>query len=67
MSDMIKDILTCNCKEGYTIEKHGDDYALYFGRCNHKHGYNLAKISDIAHNCNLNNIECLLNKANAKD
>jgi hypothetical protein len=63
MSDIIKDMLNCNCKDKYSIEKHGDAYALYFGRCDHKHGYNLAKISDLALNCDLKEIERLLNNA----
>lgn len=55
----------CDCKDEYSIEPHGDAYALYFGRCNHKHGYNLAKISDCSHNCELEEIERLLNRADA--
>jgi len=58
----------CDCEIKFSIEPHGEAYALYLGRCNHKHGYNLAKISDIAHNCDLKEIERLLNaRANDKE
>lgn len=40
------DLLVCNCKEHYTIEPHGKGYAIYWGRCMHKHGYNLALITE---------------------
>jgi len=52
----------CDCKSTYSIEPHGDAYALYFGRCNHAHGYNLATISDISFNCELKELERLLNR-----
>ena len=52
----------CDCKSVYSIEPHGDAHTLYFGRCNHRHGYNLAKISDLSHNCELKEIERLLNR-----
>lgn len=47
----------CRCKPEYSIE----DSTLYFGRCNHWHGYNLGQLTDIAYNTldilngNLNN------------
>lgn len=40
----------CECEPAYSIESHGPQgevYALYYGRCNHKHGLNLATISDV--------------------
>lgn len=40
-------LLYCKCSEQYTIEKHGDGYAVYFGRCVHRHGYNLCQITVI--------------------
>ncbi len=52
----------CDCESTYSIEKHGDYYALYFGRCGHRHGYNLAKISDISYNCEIEEIERLLKR-----
>ena len=58
---MSKQMTRCNCKDTYTIEEHGYAYALYYGKCNHRHGYYLAKISDIAYNCDLKKIERLLN------
>jgi hypothetical protein len=59
----------CDCEQKYSIEPHGDAYALYYGRCNHVHGYNLAKISDISYNCPpIKEIERLLNThTNDKD
>lgn len=53
----------CDCNYEYSIEPHGDSYALYFGRCSHQHGYNLARISDCSHNCELEEIERLLNRS----
>lgn len=42
------EMFTCKCRDRYSIEEHGHDngYALYFGRCDHKHGYNLCHLSD---------------------
>lgn len=54
----------CKCEAKYTIEPHGDGYALYYGRCNHRHGYNLAYITDPALNCDLKHIEKLINLGN---
>jgi len=38
---------TCSCSKSskYSIEPHGDSYALYYGRCPHRHGYNLCQLS----------------------
>ena len=51
----------CECAAQYTIEPHGKGYALYHGRCGHRHGYNLAYITEPAANCDLAHIERLLN------
>jgi hypothetical protein len=51
----------CKCEAKYTIEKHGKGYVLYHGRCHHRHGYNLAYITEPAANCDLAHIERLLN------
>lgn len=32
----------------YSIEGHGDGYALYFGRTPFHHGYNLAHLTEIS-------------------
>jgi len=53
----------CDCESNYSIEPHGENYVLYFGRCNHRHGYNLAALSELSDNCELNEIERLLNRA----
>lgn len=51
----------CTCEARYTIEPHGDGYALYHGRCVHRHGYNLVYLTEPALNCDLNHIEHLIN------
>jgi hypothetical protein len=48
-------------EDKFTIEPHGDGYALYFGRSNTRHGYNLIYLNDPAFNCDLRHIEHLLN------
>lgn len=62
IGDMEKYFLDeCHCKQKYTIEPHGDVYALYYGRCGHRHGFNLCHISEVAHNCDLEKLAVLLN------
>lgn len=51
----------CECEWYYSVRLHGDDYALFYGRCDHRHGYNLAYISEVAFNCDLTHIEKLIN------
>ena len=55
------DLFRCKCEPQYTIEPHGDGYALYFGRCNHKHGWNLVYLKEPSANCDLKHIEALIN------
>lgn len=57
----IEDLFECKCEESYSIERHGDGYVLYYGRCPHKHGLNLFYIKEPAYNCNLTQIEHYLN------
>lgn len=52
----------CDCEYKYSIEPHGDAYALYFGRCPHRHGYNLARLSELSFNCEIEELERLLNR-----
>lgn len=52
--------------ERYTIEQHGDGYALYVGRDESHHGYNLAHITE-ADTPTLNKIERALNEMVAKN
>lgn len=54
-------IKPCKCEVKYTIERHGKGYALYYGRCNHRHGYNLANIVEPAWNFNPEHIEHIIN------
>lgn len=61
---MIFDVTTiyeCQCEQKYSIEPHGDGYALYYGRCNHRHGLNLVYLKEPAFNCDIAYIEKLLN------
>lgn len=56
----------CECEAKYTIEPHGEGYALYYGRCNHRHGYNLVYLTEPSFNCDLKHIEKLINLGNAE-
>jgi len=57
-------ITDCTCELKFSIEPHGDGYALYFGRCNHRHGLNLLHITELSYNAGdiLKKIENSLNK-----
>ena len=46
MKDVLKDLLECHCKDRYSIEPHGDGYAIYWGRCQHRHGANIAHLTE---------------------
>jgi hypothetical protein len=43
-------MLLCDCKDRFTIEPHGEGLTLYYGRCDHKHGYNLGEIREPSYN-----------------
>ncbi len=64
IDSLISTFNECTCEPKYTIEPHGDGYALYHGRCNHRHGYNLVYLNDPAFNCDFKHIEYLLNLGN---
>jgi hypothetical protein len=51
----------CKCAAQYTIEPHGEGYALYYGRCVHRHGYNLVNMVEPAWNFEPKHIEKLIN------
>lgn len=51
-----EDLINCRCTDRYSIEKHGDGFALYFGRCGHRHGYNLLHITE----CTRQDVLCLI-------
>jgi hypothetical protein len=51
----------CKCESRYSIEPHGDGYALYYDRCNHRHGYNLINMVEPAWNFEPKHIERLIN------
>lgn len=51
----------CTCEANYTIEPHGKGYALYLGRCNHRHGWNLINMVEPASNFDPKFIEMLIN------
>ena len=52
---------SCTCESRYSIEPHGDGYALYYGRCGHRHGHNLINMVEPAWNFEPKHIEKLLN------
>ena len=56
----------CKCDAQYTIELHGDGYALYYGRCHHRHGYNLINMVEPACNFEPKHIEKLINLGNSE-
>ena len=56
----------CICENTYTIEHHGKGYALYYGRCNHRHGYNLINMVEPAFNFDPKHIEKLINLGNTQ-
>lgn len=51
----------CKCDPKYSIEPHGEGYALYYGRCRHRHGYNLINMVEPAWNFDPKHIENLIN------
>jgi len=51
----------CNCPNRYSIEPHGNGYALYLGRCGHRHGYTLANLSELSDEPRLNGMLRQLN------
>jgi hypothetical protein len=59
--DIFKDLMECRCEDMYSIEPHGKGYAIYFGRCPHKHGYNLAHLTEISREDMIQFIEFALN------
>lgn len=58
---MIDPFGECKCEEKYSIELHGDGYALYYGRCGHRHGYNLINMVEPAFNFEPSHIEKMIN------
>jgi hypothetical protein len=51
----------CRCDPKYSIEPHDEGYALYYGRCSHRHGYNLITMNEPAWNFDPKHIEKLIN------
>ncbi len=45
-----KDMNICECEDKFTIEEHGGGEVLYFGRCDHKHGFNLCHVTEKSYN-----------------
>jgi hypothetical protein len=63
----ILDLFKCECEGKFTIEPHGANdefHVLYYGRCGHRHGYNLVELHDPASNCDFKHLEHLLNLGN---
>jgi hypothetical protein len=44
--EKFKDLMECTCKSKYVIEPHGKGHAIYWGRCQHKHGSNIAMLTE---------------------
>jgi len=53
----------CNCRDLYSLEPHGKGYALYFAKCEHRHGYNIANITEP----DFHMLNAMLGKFNKKD
>jgi hypothetical protein len=51
----------CKCETRYSIQEHGSGYALYLGRCPHRHGYTLINMHEPAWNFDPKHIEKLIN------
>ena len=54
--------LYCNCEQKYSIEPHGKGWAIYWGRCEHRHGANIAHITE----CHRDLIKLIESKLNQK-
>jgi hypothetical protein len=65
MTDWETLLKPCECAAQYTIELHGDGYALYYGRCNHRHGWNLINMVEPAWNFDAKHIQELLQLGDA--
>jgi len=62
MTKQLEELLKpCACEAQYTIEPHSDGYALYYGRCRHRHGYNLINMTEPAWNFESRHLENMLN------
>lgn len=35
------------CEEKYTVEERNKEWVIYFGRCKHRHGFNLGYLKDV--------------------
>ncbi len=66
VNSLLSSFEPCKCEAKYTIEPHGKGYALYHGRCGHRHGYNLVNMVEPAWNFDPKKIEELINKGNAQ-
>ncbi len=54
----------CDCIQTYSIEEHGKNHVIFYGRCPHRHGLNLATLTEIAWNCEVKKLEeCLIRGA----
>ena len=52
----------CTCETAYTIEPHGGGFAIYLGRCEHRHGLNLALLTEVDERLSIGDLENALNK-----
>lgn len=42
---LLGELSFCQCQNKYSIEPHGNGYAIYWGRCMHRHGANLGHLT----------------------
>lgn len=54
----LTELLECRCADIYSIEPCGPGHALYFGRCQHRHGYRVLQITE----CNRSDILKMIEK-----
>ncbi len=59
----LNDLMTCQCVARYSIEPHGDGYAIYWGRCKHRHGANIARLTECGRDDIIKFFEAQLNRA----
>lgn len=58
----IHELSMCKCKDRYSIEPHGNGYAIYWGRCMHRHGANLGHLTECNRKDLIEYFEKALNK-----
>jgi hypothetical protein len=60
--NQLDDLISCRCESKYSIEPHGDGHAIYWGRCNHRHGANVARLTECGRDDIIKFFEAQLNR-----